>query len=345
MKGMQRKQWAAVGLWALLLVSCVVFPKPSLADPPGTGIPVLVMGEDADPKTISRGSNIFKRVLGELKANMGRHGFRMVDEEMLAVAGRWKIQERRPKTELIDVSRLANAAGDSRFNHRAMVLFSIFANKRAPGHATEIQTRIEGEIYDAKTYQFIDRFELPTATYPAPAECNEVCISETVGNKASEIAMSLGDILGKKLAFLQPQPGSAVIPAGNVSGTPASRGNDEPVARNPSAACHSMMTTYGVTFKHFDVTEILQIIGVMGRDFPCYSSHNTIEQSAAVQKYEYISTATSAKMVEWLQILLLDMGLHPDRNVVILVEGSQITLDKITPSPQPGTGRQVPHFR
>ena len=272
MKSIQGKQRAAVEFWALLLF-CIAVPIPSLAAPSGTGIPVLVMGEDADPRTISRGSNIFKRVLGEMKANMGRHGFRMVDEEMLAVAGRWKIQERRPKTELIDVSRMANAAGDSRFNHRAMVLFSIFADKLALGHVTEVHTRIEGEIYDAKTYQFIDRFELPTATYPAPAECNEVCISETVGNKAVEITMSLGDILGKKLAFLQPQPGRIVVPAGHAPITPVTRGNHEPVARNQSVACNAMMTTYGVTFKHFDVIEILQIIGVMSREFPCYSSH------------------------------------------------------------------------
>ncbi|MBF0419476.1 MAG: hypothetical protein HQL78_04855 [Magnetococcales bacterium] len=328
----------------LLLLGCTAIPTHSLAQPTpqGTGIPVLVMGEDADPKTISRSSNIFKRVLGELKANMGRQGFRMVDEEMLAVAGRWKIQERRPKTELIDVSRLANAAGDSRFNHRAMVLFSVFASKRNQGYANEIQTRIEGEIYDAKTYQFIDRFELPTAVYPGPAECNDVCISETVGNKASEIAMSLGDILGKKLAFLQPQSNNSVTP---TVGMTVAKGRDEPVERYQPSASHTMMTTYGVTFRHFDVAEILSIVGVMSGEFPGYSSHNVIEQGPAVQKYEYLSTATVAKMVEWLNILLLDMGLHPDRNVVILVEGTQITLDKITPSPQPSGNRQVPRFR
>ena len=167
-----------------------------------TGFQLLVMGEDADPTSIRRGSDIFRRLLGEVKAAMSRQGFRVVDEEMLAVAGGWRLRDRMSKTELIEVSRMANAAGDSRFNHRVMVLFSIHAYQRSAGFATEVQTRVDGEIYDAKTYQFIGQFSLPTDTYPAPAECNELCIAETVGNRASEIAMRLGDTLGKKLAFL-----------------------------------------------------------------------------------------------------------------------------------------------
>ncbi len=34
----------------------------------GTNIPVLVMGEDEDPNTVKRSSDIFKRVNAELKA-------------------------------------------------------------------------------------------------------------------------------------------------------------------------------------------------------------------------------------------------------------------------------------
>ena len=41
----------------------------------GTNIPVLVMGEDEDPNSVKRSSDIFKRVNAELKGAMQRHGF------------------------------------------------------------------------------------------------------------------------------------------------------------------------------------------------------------------------------------------------------------------------------
>ena len=35
---------------------------------------------------------------------------------------------------------------------------------------------------------FLGAFELPRAFYPAPADCNERCIVEVVGDKARDIA-------------------------------------------------------------------------------------------------------------------------------------------------------------
>ncbi|GAB0057904.1 hypothetical protein SIID45300_02238 [Candidatus Magnetaquicoccaceae bacterium FCR-1] len=358
------RNWT-LGLWALWLVMSGILPVPAWADPPpASSIPVLVMGEDGNKDTISRDSNIFRRVLGELKTSMARHGFRMLDEEMLAVDLNWQITARRPKTELIQASKLANAKGDSRYNHRAMVLFSIFASKKELNAATELHTRIEGEIYDALTRQFVGRFEFPNAVYPAAKDCNEVCINNTVGDKSREIAMNLGDVLGKMLAFLQPQPVAfapqAVVatpqqqqpvaakptPATNAPATVKTKGNEVPLSQSPapSTATHTMMTTYGVTFKRFNSAEILSIIGVMTSEFPGFSSTNIIEQASALQKYDYVTTATSAKMVEWLNILLMDLGLT-DKNVVIQVEGNQITLDKITPTPNPAANRQGPRFK
>ncbi len=283
----------------------------------GTNIRVLVMGEDSDPRSVIRTSDIFKRVLAELKGSVQRHGFRMVDEEMIAVDLGWRITTRRPKTELIQAAKLANASGTAANHVRAMMTFSIHAFKQDAGFANVVQTRIDGEIYDVMTNQFLGTFELPRAKYSAPADCNAACISEVVGDKAREIATSLGDVLGKKLAHLSPTPGVA----GGGGGAPVHAG---------ASSGHGMVSTYTLELRNFPTREAMEIIGVMSSEFPGYSSHNVLETTSAVRKYEYVTTAKAAKLHEWLSILLMDMGADPDKNAEIQVSGGKIRVDRIT---------------
>ena len=185
----------------------------------GTNIPVLVMGEDEDPNTVKRSSDIFKRVNAELKGAMQRHGFRMIDEESVAVDLGWEITERRPKTELIEGIKLMNKSGNASHRVRAWVLFRIHAQAKDLEFSTKVQTRIDGEIYDAASNQFLDTFEMPRAEYPAPADCLEspVCITEVVGDRARDIAAGLGEVLARKLERYEPgmllPPGSYRVEA------------------------------------------------------------------------------------------------------------------------------------
>lgn len=313
------KRGALILLGSVFLISCASVPSPSMAQS-GTGIRVLVMGEDSDPRSVSRSSDIFKRVLAELKGSMQRHGFRMVDEEMIAVDLGWRITDRRPKTELIQAAQLANASGTAANSVRALTLFSIHAFRQDVGFANKVQTRIDGEMYDAMTNQFLGTFELPRAQYPAPADCNAACISEVVGDHAREIATSLGDILGKKLAHLAPPPGASMGGGG---------GGVAPVGIGGPSTGHGMMSTYTLEFQHFNVREITEIMGVMSSEFPGYSSHNVLTNTSAVRKYEYVTTATAGKLQEWLNILLLDMGLDPDRVVEMVQTGNHFRMYKI----------------
>ena len=67
-----------------------------------TDIPVLVMGLDHDPNSVKRSSNIFKRVFGELRQSMAWEGYRIIDEDSVAVDLGWTIPDRRPKAEVLD---------------------------------------------------------------------------------------------------------------------------------------------------------------------------------------------------------------------------------------------------
>lgn len=314
MKGLFTKfKHSLLGL-GIVAMAGGLFAAPTPADAQtGTNIRVLVMGEDSDPSSVKRSSDIYKRVLAELKGSMMRYDFKMVDEEMAAVDLGWRITDRRPKTELMEAAKMLNASTNATHHNRAMVLFRIHATAKDLSFSNKVTTRIDGEIYDMATNQFLDTFELAPAAYSAPADCNSVCISEVVGTKAREIAMNLGDVLGKKLAYLSPSNNSG----GSVAGS--------------SNNGYGMVTTYTVTLSHFDTREGLSIIGVMADEFPGYISHNLMTKQSALRRYEYVTKAKPYKLEEWLNILLMDMGFDVDKQINIGVENGQIVVDKIIP--------------
>jgi hypothetical protein len=311
----------------------------------GTNIQVLAMLEDADPRSVVRTSEIARRVAAELKRSMQDEGFRMLDEEMIAVELGWKIVVRRPRTDLIEAMNMANTSTNAALHSRAMVTYSIFAIREQLSFGSRIQVRVEGEIYDALTRQFIGGWEMPRQTFSAPAECNDSCLSEIVGDHAREIAISVGDVLAKQLVALSPGPQAPSYGAVPASNGAAIQGITPGVASTQGTSqgdprCQGMMTTYSIGFRRFTDLEVLQILNVMtsgpAAGFPCFSSYESIGGTGAVQRFGYVSTASAAKLREWLTLLLADMGLSTDRQVSFLVTGNELMLDKIVPNqPRP----------
>jgi hypothetical protein len=274
-------------------------------------IRVLVMGEDSDPHSIARNDDAFKRVLAAMKESMLDHDFRMVDEEFIAAELGWRITNRRSKRELVEAMKLANASGKAHLSSRAMALFRIQTSKRDVGFAKQVSVRVDGEIYDGLTNQFLGSFEIPRASYSAPANCNKVCMTEIVGDHAREIATSIGNDLGARLAYLQNRSESSA----DYSNSPG------------------IMTTYTLAFRRFTTSEIHHILHVMSsKKFPGYKSHNLLKKEAAVVNYDYVTTAQAAKIDNWLNILLSDMELHPDRIVLVSLDGTEFRLEKIISS-------------
>ncbi len=312
---------------AMSLTAC----STTMAQTQYSDVPVLVVAEDEDKTTVRRGSDIFKRVIAQLRHGMKRIGFRMLDEESVTVDLGWKIQDRRKKTELIRLAKLMSKSGKAVHQVRAMALFRIHAsipdNREMRGAVNSVQVRIDGEVYDILANEFIDTYELPRQEYPAPADCNQLCITEVVGDRAREIAGSLGVVLGKKLARYRD-----VSAGGSASGRHGEAVTGEARRRGPGSG-HTMQIPYTVTLRFFDRQEALTIIGVMADEFPGYKTHTLISQKPAVRKYSYVTSAKPNKMEEWITILLNDMNFNPDKEVVILFKGSEITVEKIVPTP------------
>ena len=90
-----------------------------------------------------------------------------------------------------------------------------------------------------------------------------------------------------------------------------------------------LMTTYTVTLRHFSNAESFEIVRAMTTEFPGYSSYDALLTSGAVQRYEYVSNANLAQLVEWLGWVVSDMGFSLDRDVELQTEGTMITLDRL----------------
>ena len=91
---------------------------------------------------------------------------------------------------------------------------------------------------------------------------------------------------------------------------------------------------YRTTAKAFKLEEWLYtLLGVMAEEFPGYETHELVSKSAAIRRYLYSSTATAAKLEEWLIILLRDMNFDVDRHIEIHMEGAEMTVEKLVPTP------------
>lgn len=93
---------------------------------------------------------------------------------------------------------------------------------------------------------------------------------------------------------------------------------------------HSTLTPYTITLRAFSDSEAVTIIAAMADGFPGYRSHDLMSRSASARTYEYLSTAKMYKLEEWLYHLLGRMGLESGRDVLILVDGTQLSVDRLS---------------
>ena len=134
---------------------------------------------------------------------------------------------------------------------------------------------------------------------------------------------------GKRVSHLLNKPlmaGAVVLLALALSGCAAQQGGPFPDGG------HGLVTPYTVTLRHFAPSEAMNIIDVMAREFPGYRSHTLMSSDTATRRYSYVTSAQPHKMEEWLTILLGDMGLNPDTDVNIAIEGVEITMEKLNPT-------------
>jgi len=120
-------------LAATLLVACQTTQD---SDGFGGAQPnILVMGEDADPDTIPRNNQVFKRVLDALANEMNDEGFDVYDETAVTSGDLAQDRIRRTDGEIIDIARSIKRPPID-----VAVIYSIYAQSEARGHTNKLHT-------------------------------------------------------------------------------------------------------------------------------------------------------------------------------------------------------------
>ena len=86
----------------LMLAACAGYPAPTVAS---NELNIMIMGEDEDPSSISRDSQIFRRVLNSISNELGDAGYNVIDETAVTLDDFKQGRTRRSDAEVIDIAK------------------------------------------------------------------------------------------------------------------------------------------------------------------------------------------------------------------------------------------------
>ncbi len=293
----------------LLPVSCILLLSACAAQMPTGSSRVWVSAEDKNPLSLSRTSDAFVRVIAETKDSLSRSGFTVVDEDFVAAELGWKIDGRRSKSEVVEMVKLANAASKAQIAARAVAIVQMTPRTSKLRFTNEVRLRVSGELYDSVSNQFYGSFGASAGPFSAPSVCDEQCISGVIADHAPEIGSTIGTVLAEKL---------------NSQRSPIAGSQGSHISNNSSGM------TYSIRFVRFSSEEISNSMRIMSSEFPGYLSHNLLKKEPAMVSYEYVTTASSAKLDEWISILLKDLGMPPGKVVFVNLNGAEFRLERIS---------------
>lgn len=305
----------ALAFVAGMLIFCASAATRGHAQEPGRTeasgpVTVLILGEDGHENLMPRTDAAFRRVVSELQNALDRRGFRVVDEQAIAVDLGWAARPSRDKVDVLEAAKLADDADRASTRVQAAVLFRIESSYRDLRYATRIDLHLSGEVFDTRSNRFLGAFDLPTETVTTTGRCfTGACVSDAVGARARDLAGELGAALARKLAALAPPEDTA------------------------TAAVRALESVYTVTLRNLSTEDALSIIGVMSDGFPGFRSYDLLRSGTTLRRYEYVTTASAGEVERWLTLLLVDMGLDPQHVTVLSVRGGNIRIERVLPGP------------
>lgn len=271
--------------------------------------PLLVLADDEDPSTVTRKNALFKDLVSQLAANLHLHGFSVIDEKtLLAGLGR-ELPDRRTREEQMSMVRGTAERGIEE-GIRAFVQLQLSVAARQTISNGTLRINVRSEFLSYPEVKIFDAIELPSFQISTPLDCNRDCLNAHVKKNYGEVAGSLAIVIAKKLsAFLVAEVA------------------DGPDVESDADIMYSG-TPFTVTLRHFKRFEALTIVGVMADEFPGYQDHDLIALDASEAQYLYVTTARRAKLLEWLTILLGDMGFEADA-IAMTFDESDITIERV----------------
>ena len=265
-------------------------------------IRVVVLGEDSDLDSVSRSSEIYKRVVAELQQSMIRENITVIDEDMIAVKLGFTYNTDRTKQELIQTLSVANETTDATVRSRLGIIFAIFPNIQEMSMTRKLTVRVRGQIYDLKTLRALSSFEVSapeTVTLPKKESmCNRRCVEEKAGEVSRELARELGAVLSQKLHIVIEDSAYAGDMTGSASGGVA-------------AGDGVLESVYTLEFNLIKNSDVLRAVRALEssvvREIELLKSNNT-------QRVYSVSTNKDlGDLEERIMMILLDLGVDIDR--------------------------------
>lgn len=279
----------------VLFLALEVFSYANGAD----SVNLLIMIDDADKNSVSRDSQINKRVHASISQQLNQVAD-VYDETSLTLDTFKQGRGRRTDAELLDIARSINRPPVD-----IVVVLSTYASVTTSEYAKKARARVEGKILNAKSGQFLDNFEVQSPrTWSIPYACDrQTCMLEEMGDEAKVLGDELGLILAEKLNWLL---------------------HGETGDNNPAPTIE-MFNDYYLTFDGFsaqDVTNIEEYLVV----FSGYISHRPTQQRHTRTTLLYRSTSGTAKLSRNLLKLLEELNMRATINF----EGNAFSVKRIT---------------
>ena len=277
-------------------------------------VPILVLADDEDPSSVKGSGSIFRDFLSDFAHALNRTGFRLIDEGTLFADLRWPApEERQPLQERLSTHE-SIARGGMATGIRAAVLLQmrIFGRQRAGRNSISLD--VEGQVFNYPALQRVDVLHMPPFEFNIGAQCSGPCVADAAKERFPEIAGALAAVLAKRWSRLM-EGGAA--PGGSGPSTIAA---DDP-------AYVPAFSPYTITLRNFGRVDTLAFIGVMVEEFPGYQHHDLISLDSSKAQYLYETSASRAKLMEWINILLNDMSLD-EGDISITFQGDDLTIEK-----------------
>lgn len=269
---------------------------PALAGTSVRMINVLVIAEDSDPASVPLRNNINTRVVSELREQMRPHGYRIMDLDAMLVSLEWdEMGNRVSRAEKIALAQAACEDGDLTTCPRMVVFVSARAGIRSVGVGAVASVRLMGEVVDTANNTSMGSFQPVRDTFTAPAQCNEFCRDEVIGDHAYDIAAELGRVLRIKLDEAM----NVLDPNWSWDG-------------EGGQATAELATDYLITFRNFSIAEVRSMLDIMDTQFGGDGELGPSEVRPPMWRQNYRSNHDNTELTILFYQLLQDMGLGED---------------------------------
>jgi hypothetical protein len=287
----------------VLLLTFAAFSNANGAD----SVNLLIMIEDGDRNSVSRDSQINKRVHASISQQLNQVAD-VYDETSITLDTFRQGRVRRTDAELLDIARSV-----TRPPIDIVVVLSTYASVTTNEYAKKARARVEGRILNAKSGQFLDNFEVQSPrSWSIPYACDrQTCMLEEMGDEAKVLGNELGLILAEKLNWL-------------INSETLNENNSENASKNVSKNAE-LVNDYYLEFDGFSAQDVAKIEEYL-LVFSGYISHRPTQQRHTRTTLLYRSTTGTAKLSRNILKLLEELNMRATINF----EGNSFSIKRIT---------------